>query len=426
MRHSKFMICGLVILLSSCSGSGGGDEASIDTNNTPGSNTEPGATKCGLINNGELVNPPVYTDAPTATLIRVIDSNLVQISVNGSEKLVKLQGLGATTGFNNTAAENLYAQLSLKTLHYFPAGDCTAETASGIAEVGQIVTADGQSFGEEALDEHIAGVIETSDNCNVSALAGCYSLISDPSAASSSSEGSSSSSSTVDTKQVGDFLWKPDSESGYNPGGVTILLNPCDVNVFVNGQQIREYPTGNGRCTTVRSGSSGCSYGTNIKVEILEKETGNPVYFGSQPYLMIDNGCDRTEFEGVGSAGGSSSEEVAYACDTMPGTVSYSPQSEQCGGNAAVTLSGDFAGAFSVQLRLPDGGDRLDEGCALASCSPYKVQNYIDGSGTKTACFGAPGNANLMVPIVHTSIKMAGDDSDPDRFCIPDASTPVN
>ncbi len=416
----------LVLSLAACdSGGGGGYDGSDDAGNTesalaPGSVTEKGATLCGVVVDGELVNPPEYTSAEPVTLVRTVDSNVLEISVGGESRLVKLHALGPTTGFTNTAATNLYAKMGAnEPLYFFSAGGCTAETVAGDAEVGQVVTESGVSLSEQAVLERIAGVIDSTDSCGAAAIALCYSALT------SGEKKSESDTSSKERKQVSDFLWKPSSESAYNPGGLSILLNPCDARVVVNGQEIREYPTGNGRCVTVRSGNSGCDFGTNIKVEIFDKNTGEIIYFGDSPSLTIANGCERVEYEGSGDGGGASSEETV-ACETMSADVSYAPSDSKCSGNASVTLRGAFLDAFSVQLRLPDGGDRLDEGCAEASCSPYKVQQYIDGDGTKTACFGAPGNANLMSEVAHTSIKMAGDDSDPDRFCIPDPTSAVN
>lgn len=418
----SFLTLFVFVVLGCDSGGGGSDgDDSGESALVPGSVTERGATLCGVVVKGDLVNPPDTAEATPVTLVRTIDSNLVEVAADGQSMLVKLHALGATTGFTNTAAQALYSSISASgSLFYFSAGRCTEQTVAGEAEVGQIVTADGMSFSEQALEQHVAGVVETSGSCGVSSLTSCYTALSDPGSVSAPGAGS------AEKKQIGDFLWKPHSESAYNPGGLSILLNPCNARVVVNSQELVDYPSGNGRCVTVRSGSSGCSFGSNIKVEVFDRTSGAPIYFGDSPSLTIGNGCDRTEFGGVGSSGSEDSGSETVACSTMSADVSYSPAHESCAGNAAVTLRGEFASAFSVQLRLPDGGDRLDEACGEAICSPYKVQRYLDGDGVKTACFGAPGNANLMEEVAHTSIKMAGDDSDPDRFCIPDPTIAVN
>lgn len=111
---------------------------------------------------------------------------------------------------------------------------------------------------------------------------------------------------------------------------------------------------------------------------------------------------------------------------SVPTSVRYRPADADCGGNASIVVSGDLAGAFSIQLRYPDGTDRLDDECETASCSPYKVQNYIDGDGLKVGCFGAPGNAVLMSDLNHTSIKRDANDHEPPRYCIPDPKTAIN
>ena len=422
-------ICAISVL-AGCGDSGGGDSSGGGREPSGDPATRSG-TECGLVANGGFENSPVYSDGDVVTSIQILDSNLARITSRATSRLVKFHALGGTTSFNNTAAvKKLTALANSDTVYFFKAGNCSAETAAGTAEIGNLVTAGGISFSETVLQDYVGGVVETSGSCKEGEISSCYQALYEPETADNNSDQDDSSQDSSTKIQVSDFLWKPDSESGYNPGGVSILLNPCDVDVYVNGTEIRQYPSGNGRCVTVRSGSPGCDFGSDVQITL--KKGGETVYFGENPSLTIPNGCERFEFEGDdsgngadGGASGGDSGDVAHECDTAPATVRYDPAHEPCGGNAAVILSGQFQDAFSVQLRLPDGGDRLDEECADANCSPYKVQKYIN-SDVKTACFGAPGAANLMANVHHTSIKMAGDDSDPDRFCIPDPTEGVN
>ena len=69
-----------------------------------------------------------------------------------------------------------------------------------------------------------------------------------------------------------------------------------------------------------------------------------------------------------------------------------------------------------MQLRQSDDSDRLDPNCADASCTPFKTQSTIDGSGTKTYCFGVPGTSPIMSDITQVTIKLAADDRKTDRF----------
>jgi hypothetical protein len=185
---------------------------------------------------------------------------------------------------------------------------------------------------------------------------------------------------------------------------------------------------------------AGCSEETiSGKAEIAQLITETGLSFSEKVVteymggvISKNQGCAGNEFAGCLNTlskqglAGTPKEDPVHECQTAPLTVQYRPNLKECNNNAAVILSGTYLRAFSIQLRLPDGGDRLDEDCSLASCTPYKVQRYIDGADTKTACFGAPGNANVMNNIHHTSIKMAGDDNTPERFCIPDMSSAIN
>lgn len=117
----------------------------------------------------------------------------------------------------------------------------------------------------------------------------------------------------------------------------------------------------------------------------------------------------------------------AIACSSsVPSNVQYSPANIDCGGNASVTVSGDLADAFSIQLRYPDGTDRLVDACESADCTPYKVQDYQHPADAKVACFGAPGNSIALSDVAHTSIKRDANDHDPLRYCIPDPGVAVN
>lgn len=110
----------------------------------------------------------------------------------------------------------------------------------------------------------------------------------------------------------------------------------------------------------------------------------------------------------------------------VPATVRYRSSDTDCGGNASVVLTGEYARAFSVQLRYPDGTDRIISSCEEASCTPLKVQDYIRSDELMVACFGAPGNAVALSDVNHVSIKREGDDHEPPRYCIADPSVAIN
>lgn len=75
----------------------------------------------------------------------------------------------------------------------------------------------------------------------------------------------------------------------------------------------------------------------------------------------------------------------------VPKTIKYRPSSPICGGKAAIFLSGRYKRAFSVVFKKADHGDRLTNGCPLASCSPFKAQKTVSSNGSRVACFGESG-----------------------------------
>lgn len=313
MSHRIFALKAFTLLASAAlifgCGGGGGDGNSGSQDNSgeiaTGGDSSGLATTCGVINDGERLSPINPDRGEQVTLASVEDSNALVLGTPSGQIRVKLQGIGATTGFDNTAAKKLFQNLSGEPLYFFSTG-CTATLASGqVGTVGQVVTASGKSFTEEVISAKAAGIIETTGTCGESALAACY----------------------------------------------TALKDSHHLN------------------------SSGAPHECSA---------------------------------------------------TVPANVRYRPADTDCGGNASIVLTGDLTDAFSIQLRYPDGSDRLDPDCSTNGCTPYKVQDYINVSGIKVGCFGAPGNAVVMDDVQHVSIKRDANDHDPLRYCIPNPEAPIN
>jgi len=424
----------ILICCVGCSSGGGGDDEGDLTEATPTPVADESGlrTSCGVVTNGALRSPVSTERGEQVQIASVLDSNLVLVNEGGDQRLVKLHGLGGTSAFDNTAARKILEAHASSTLYYFRvSSDCEATIDGESAQMGQLVTADGESLSEELLAANVAGVVETSGECGENLVASCYKELGGQAGSGTGGGAENPDTENPDTGtdspgEVTDFLWKPESESAYNPGGLSILLNPCNARVLVNGTEILDYGGTNGRCITARSSRSGCTYGSDVKVEAIDKKTGKPFTFGGATSIRIPNGCDRLEYEGDASGAPTTPSEETPACETAPATFQYVPASTACGGNAAIVTTGSLASYFSAQLRKADGGDRLDEGCAEKNCSPFKVQFYLDGEGSKTACFGAPGAANLMAEIEYATIKSTGDDSNPVRYCIPDPAVAVN
>jgi hypothetical protein len=99
--------------------------------------------------------------------------------------------------------------------------------------------------------------------------------------------------------EITDFLWKPRADGGFNNGLLVVLVSACDAQVLVNGTELIDFGPSNGRCTTARSlSTTGCGFGSNIRVEVIARQSGLPYRFPSgETFFTIPNGCNRTEFK---------------------------------------------------------------------------------------------------------------------------------
>ncbi|MFN8390862.1 MAG: hypothetical protein U0136_11275 [Bdellovibrionota bacterium] len=298
--------------LTACGGGGGGDDSS-DGSNSSGSGpvsseSDSGglSTTCGVISDGKLFNPIESSRGEQVQLVSVLDSNAVIVTDGSAQTLVKLQGVGGTSAFNNTAAASLYAELAAEPLFLFRAGGCSGAVIGGqTGTVGSIVTASGRNFVEELIAHKYAGVIETAGECGEESLSSCF---------------------------------------------------------------------------------------ANISATHEHHVYGAP-----------------------------------RECTTMPASVRYRPSDTDCGGNASIVVNNDqFGSVFSIQLRYPDGTDRIIDSCETANCTPLKVQNYVRTGTLTVGCFGAAGNSVALSDINHVSIKREADDGEPPRYCIADPATAVN
>jgi hypothetical protein len=286
---ARAAILSLTLLVFGCSGGGGSDDSDSGDNGDGGGETLVGQfqTECGVVINGIVQNP---VDASLGKLLvdaAVISSNLVAVDYGTGPVLVKLQGLAANSGPQGSLAVQYLDSLVQPGTVFFPAGDGCVFTSpdGGVGVVGQLINPNGLSVTEELLRSGVAGDIETSGSCGETQIAGCYSNI-------------KSSATPPSAGLVTSFLWKPESEGGFNPGLLSILVDNCNVQVLVNDVELQDFGPSNGRCTTARSTTQdGCSFGSNVRVQVLDRGTGLPYLFpGNQPVYIIANGCNRTEF----------------------------------------------------------------------------------------------------------------------------------
>ena len=126
----------------------------------------------------------------------------------------------------------------------------------------------------------------------------------------------------------------------------------------------------------------------------------------------------------------------------------YRPALEECGGKAAVILSGKYLSIFSAVVRDGDNSDRWPasgfNGCSAsvsssenppAYCSAFKAQEKISvettsGKSAQVHCLGASGYSSLFKKVSRVTIKLAdkpGSSDDPlVRWCLRSPSQPLN
>ena len=139
-------------------------------------------------------------------------------------------------------------------------------------------------------------------------------------------------------------------------------------------------------------------------------------------------------------------ESVFKPCicpSVVPEDIKFRPKLAACGGKAAVILSGDWAGSYSVVLRDRQNRDRYPSsgynGCSAAEaggesppnrCSAFKVQKKIRKGSEVIHCFGNRGTDKILAKASRLTIKLKdvpGSSSDPlARVCLQDFSAKVN
>jgi hypothetical protein len=110
-----------------------------------------------------------------------------------------------------------------------------------------------------------------------------------------------------------------------------------------------------------------------------------------------------------------------------PAEIGYRPSLFECNGNAAILLRGRFRNIYSVVLRrngAKNDRDRFNPGCALAKCSPFKVQKTIELPDQEVNCLGDTGFgteiglANRISIKFRADITNANDHSQFEQYCL--------
>ena len=128
---------------------------------------------------------------------------------------------------------------------------------------------------------------------------------------------------------------------------------------------------------------------------------------------------------------------------SFPKELSYYPTMSQCGGKAALIVTGRLKDSFSLVVRACDNGDRDPCFTSIHSCgtnasSPFKVQKTIeaivdkDGEQVpaKIHCLKEPGTSQVYRMVRRITIKRVNPVRNPStdvlRICLPSRTKVVN
>ena len=240
-------------------------------------------TDCGVVTNGKVSNPVSLEDGKIVTVTQVISANLVSIQEEGGgAQLLKLQGVGSNRGVTSEGAKQMIKNLTASRPTFFKASnDCNVTLdGGGQGTIGQLITSDGKSVSESLVR---SGLVEadTNDACGGNQIGACLSALNE--------------TNNEPLEEMQDFLWKPLSDT---KGPIAVAMEKhCNTTIKVNGQAFSGAGAGNGRCNTSSGSKAGCSYGSNIRVEVIDNNTGRPYTYKGQPYVIVPNGCSRFEFK---------------------------------------------------------------------------------------------------------------------------------
>lgn len=252
---------------------GGSDEATTDT----GSSTSEFRTSCGTVFNGVLENP-VSAKSGTRGTLRYIGPNLVSIALKSGDQLIKLHGLDVPyEDYKRSGAQSVMEKLIAEGDGYlFMAEPECAVTLDdgGEGVIGHVFSATGKSFTEALLKSGYAD--PGYDSCGGSLVSSCYRALEEETSAEIAGE-------------VTEFLWKPVSDSN---GKLAVHSSPYGTTIRVNGEVGANQGGGNGYGSLARFNKPGCSYGGNVRVEVLD-ENGAAYLYKGEKFITIPDGCQR-------------------------------------------------------------------------------------------------------------------------------------
>ena len=245
-----------------------------------GSSGETGSLKsdCGTVYKGEKKLPIDKGNAQKGT-VTVLGENLLLFKSPQDTRLVKLHNLAVQSeAAKSSAAKNRLSALAAEgEVYYYQATkDCETEVENGtLGSLGQFFSTKGTNFSEALIKAGLANL--DTDECSGELLSKCYSALGEQ------------AQETI-AGQLEEFLWKPVSDSN---GKLAVHSGPYDASVIVAGERGTDQGGGNGFGSLARFTKPGCAYGANVKVQVIDSESGAAYTFNGSDTITIPNGCNR-------------------------------------------------------------------------------------------------------------------------------------
>lgn len=292
MNYAKLLLSGLcastLLMTTGCTKEDTGDSS----DNTSPTVTAPSTfrTSCGTVYKGREENPISRKDGDQVNLTYV-GPNLLSMSTKKGETLVKLHGLGVPLESSKIEGSREVLRELLAEgdeYMYMAEPDCSAVMDNGQEGViAHVFSAKGRSFSEVLLRRGFGQ--PNLDVCQGNLISSCYRALAEDSITPTPVPTPFIPPVYGPPGNVGDFLWKPISDSD---GRLAIHTAPWGTTVRVNNETGRNQGGGNGFGSLARFKKQGCGYGSNVKVVVYDS-TGAPILYGGKPFITIPNGCQR-------------------------------------------------------------------------------------------------------------------------------------
>lgn len=276
------LICS-ISLLGCTSGGGGDDESSSGDDDDDDSSGEVNIVtlECPIVKDGVATSSVDLSSGTFVRVVRVLSPNRAIVADAfdplAGEVLFKLQGV-SDEGIGTEAATGNLSGLISAGAYMFPASTACESVPlgdGGVGVLGGLVTPAGENVAVEMLKP---GLVEPSgsDSCGGDLISACLA--------------SEFESELQTLGELGDFLWKPISDSN---GRLAVHTGPFNTVVIVSGETGANQGPGNGFGSLARFSKPGGAYGANVVVNVRDEDSGLAYTLNGSTDIIIPNGSQR-------------------------------------------------------------------------------------------------------------------------------------